>query len=136
MCRCCVLVLRSAEWFQRLVGSDELWLNLGPRAGAMRSRTHEVRKVACSFPHARARAREIAARARDERGEQIDDRGQRERRGDSLAEIELCWRSGKLASAARELKEAVSAGGALEQRPIGCSDRPRSRQAADQSTLT
>ena len=40
-----VLVLRSAERFQRLVGSDELWLNLGPRAGAMRSRTHEVRTV-------------------------------------------------------------------------------------------
>jgi hypothetical protein len=40
-----VLVLRSAERLQRLVESDELWLNLGPRAGAMRSRTHEVRKV-------------------------------------------------------------------------------------------
>ena len=41
----------------------------------------------------------------------------------SLADIESCWQSGKLASVARELKEAVSAGGALEQRLIGCADR-------------
>lgn len=50
------------------------------------------------------------------------------------AEIELRWLSGQLASAARELKEAVSGGGAPEWQPIGCSDCSLSRQAADQST--
>lgn len=113
-----VLVLRCAERFQRLVGSDELWLNLCPMAGAMRSRTTRCGRCgSCSWPalsHFQERApgrslREMAGA----NGSTTEARGSAE---ETRAPKLSCagWRSARLASAAQELKEAVSAGGAPE----------------------